>query len=295
MQQSYYGFLDLRAAQRRLAAKFARPRALLAHVIAFVVVMSAIWAYGVSENLWFHPDNFILPMLIGAVWSGVLALHGLIHLRRSAVSGERREMAVEAEMTRLIENNDNLSDDDLFATHRRLEAELEHQGRWSLALFTFALINALSWVVSFVVGPSSWPFQTTPFFAGIVVVGMMVYLQWRQQRLSGRSGWFTRWPLAHTALFFAGSIGLLLAGSARMMNPWDAERLIQLWGVGLLLHVLWSVAIWPLVKEFAPEEQEREREEPAKRKTGSRLALGDDGEVFDIDDSALSVKQARNR
>lgn len=43
MQTNYSTFLNYRAAQRRLAAKVARPHWLLLHVLTFVVTMTVIW------------------------------------------------------------------------------------------------------------------------------------------------------------------------------------------------------------------------------------------------------------
>src|SRR5664279_1184305 len=101
MQDDYFSFLDIRAAQRRLGAKFSRPHGLMLHTLAFVTAMTVILAYGTAWNLWVYRENFALPTLVGAIWSLLLALHGLRHYRRSSAIVERRELAVEDEMRQL--------------------------------------------------------------------------------------------------------------------------------------------------------------------------------------------------
>lgn len=293
MQDNYFGFLDYRAAQRRLAAKFQQPRALLLHTLAFIAAMSAVWAYGIGWRLWLYRDNFILPMLFGAGWSLLLAAHALLHYRRSAAMDERRELAVEDEMRQFIDQHgDGVDDETLFATHRQFEAGLERQARWSVSLTAFAIINALSWVVASINMGTSWAFQMTVPLAVLIIGGAQAFLNWQQQRWAGRRSWFTRLPLRHIVAYAAGSLGLWIAGAFRMINHWDADHAVFVWGIVLLLHIVWSVAVWPFIQRVTG--RSAQAEQPAKRKPArhvERLVLADDGEVLDIVDE--SVRQAR--
>jgi hypothetical protein len=283
MQNDYLSFLNYRAAQRRLAAKFARPRRLMLHTLAFIVAMTAMWAYGIAWRLWDFQGNFQLPVLIGVVWSVLLVLHALIHYRYCAALTENRELAVEAEMRQLTQDNrDQLDHDSLFVLHRKFEAELEAQGRWSVTLLAFAVVNFISWGVSaFDVG-TSWPFQMTLPLAIMTLGGVNLFLNWQHRRQTDRKGWFVRLPLLHIVAYGAGVIALYIAAVYRMINPWDVHTVIQLWGVVLLLHILLNVIVWPFMQRFLPENLLSTM--PAKRKPPARLVLSDDGEVLDIED-----------
>lgn len=285
MQNDYFNFLDYRAAQRRLAAKFARPRRLLLHTLAFIVAMTAVWAYGIAWKLWYFQQNFQLPVLIGVVWSVLLLVHALVHYRNSAATNEKRELAVEDEMRQFTQDNrDSLDHDSLFALHRKFEAELEAQGRWSVTLLAFAVVNFISWGVSaFDIG-TSWPFQMTLPLAIMTLGGVNLFLNWQDRRHRDQSGWFVRLPLLHIVAYGAGVIALYIAGMYRMINPWDVHTVIQLWGIVLLLHIVFNVILWPLLRGFVQGRQDSLQ--PEKRKPSARLVLSDDGEVLDIDDDA---------
>ena len=275
MENHYGSFLDYRAAQRRLAAKFARPHGLMLHALIFVTTMTAIWAYGIAWKLWYYQNNYTLPVLVGAVWSVLLVVHALLHYRRSPARVERRDLAVEEEMRALIEKHAD-DDESLFAMHRGLEADLARQGRWSLALVAFAAVNAISWVVSaFSIG-SSWPFQMTLPIAVIVIGGISIFMSWQQQRQMGRGDWFTRLPMRHIAAYLFGVVSLALAGTYRMINYWDVDTVIKGWSLVLMLHIVGMVVGWPLLQRVLPGER------LAKRKPPARLVLADDGEVLEI-------------
>jgi hypothetical protein len=281
MQDNYFSYLDFRAMQRRLSARFSKPRMLLLHTLVFVTAMSATWYYGLVWRLWLYRDNYILPVLIGVVWSIVLAIQALIHYRRSAAINERREMAVEEEMRAFIEaHGDEVDDQTLFDMHRQLDGDLQKQSRWSVALLAFGLVNAASWAIAAYDMGTSWGFQMTLPLAVLILGGVNLFLTWQQQREAGRTGWLARLPLRHIIAYGFGTIGLGLAGMLRLVNYWDSDNTIKVWGVVVLLHIIWSVLLRPVVQHFMPGESQSER--PAKRKTGSRLALADDGEVLDI-------------
>lgn len=283
MQNDYLSFLNYRAAQRRLAAKFARPRWLMLHTLAFIVAMTAVWGYGIAWKLWYFQQNFQLPVLIGVVWSVLLVVQALVHYRNSAAMNEKRELAVEDEMRQFTQNNrDSLDHDSLFALHRNFEADLETQGRWSVTLLTFAVINFISWGVSaFDVG-TSWPFQMTLPLAIMTLGGVNLFLNWQHRRQTDRKGWFVRLPLLHIVAYGAGVIVLGLAGMYRMINGWDANTLIKGWSIIVLLHIVFNVIVWPLLKGFVTRRQDSLQ--PEKRKPSARLVLSDDGEVLAIDD-----------
>ena len=294
MAQDYLHFLEDRAAQRRLAARFARPRWLWLNTLLFVVVLTLIWEYGVATRIFLYREFYDWPVFIGVIWSMVLALHGVIHYRRSAAVTEKRELAVEDEMRQFIEHHGAEADQStLFEMHHSLEAELQQQSRWSLGLMAFGLVNALSWLVSSLISVgTSWPFQTTLPLAIAVIGGVSMFIHWqRQRRLEGRN-WFTRLPLGHIFAFFLGAVGLGLLGVFRLINSWDAENLIKLWGLIVVLHVVFAEAVLPVfntVKRFVF------RNQPDKRKPAVPLELmiGDDGEVLDLADHEAKQYQAR--
>jgi membrane protein implicated in regulation of membrane protease activity len=291
MQDDYFGFLEFRAAQRRLAARFSQPRALMLHTLIFVTTLTAIWVYGLVYRLWMYRGNFDWPTLLGAGWSLILAAHALLHYRRSPAMGDRRELAVEDEMRQLIEKSeDRIDHESLFATHRSLAAGLERQGRWALALLAFALVNAVSWVVSAINIGTSWPFQTTIPLALLIVGGVNAFSIWQQRQHEKQDDWFARLPLRHVIAYGAGSIGLVLAALLRLINPWDADTLVAGWGMVLLVHVVVAVAVWPFVRRFLPDT--RHQEQPAKRKPGARLVLADDGEMLNAIDGDAERFQA---
>ncbi len=287
MENNYFSYLDFRAAQRQLAARFARPHGLLLHSLAFVTAMTAIWYYMIATGLLMYSDNFRLPVLIGVVWSMILLAHAVDHYRRSPALVEQREVAVETEMRGLIEKNGaGFDHDTLFTMHNRLETLLEGQGRWARALLAFALINFLSWGLSaFTIG-TSWPFQMTLPSAVLLIGGVNLFLRWQAARTGGEGGWLTRFPLRHIALYGVSMIALAVAGAYRMVNPWDVNTVVQVWGVALLLHIIFSIVVQPLIERFLQPQPMNET--PAKRKVPARLVLADDGEVLDINDQDVS-------
>jgi hypothetical protein len=294
MQDDYLSFLEFRAAQRRLAARFSQPHALMLHTLIFVTTLTAMWVFGLVWRLWLYRGNFDWPTLLGAGWSVLLAAHALFHYRRSSAMGDRRELAVEDEMRQLIEKSeDQIDHESLFAMHRSLAAGLERQGRWALALLAFGLVNAASWVVSAINMGTSWPFQTTIPLALLTIGGVSAYATWQQHRREKRDGWFARLPLRHVVAYGAGSIGLVLAALLRLINPWDAETLIAGWGVLLVLHMVVAVVVWPLIRRFLPDTLHQEQ--PAKRKPGARLVLADDGEMLNVIDGDSERFQAHRR
>lgn len=277
MQNRYFSYLDQRATQRRLAAKFIRPRKLAIHTALFVIVMTAIVAYGTGAGLWFYRVNFELPTVIGLVWSIALALHAMRHYRRSAARTEQREIAVEEEMRHFIDSNGGSIDDEtLFAMHRGLENELETRGHWSTALTAFAAINVLSWLGTAMNIGTSWGFQLTLPSAILIIGGVKVFLHWRQQRRMGQKTWLSRLPLAHIVVYVFGAFALGMAGMLRAVNAWDAENAILVWGAVLLVHIALMVVIMPILQNVMSSVSPAE-----KRKGMPQLALAADGELVE--------------
>ena len=179
-----------------------------------------------------------------------------------------------------VENSgEQVDQDTLFATHRELESRLERQGCWSLGLFAFALVNVLSWAGSAINIGTSFAFQMTVPLAVLIIGGIPVFMSW-QARQHERAGWFARLPLRHLIAYAAGFIGLWFAGTSRLINPWDANTLVEGWSILLLIYIVWAVVVGPLIQHFWPGRQRSEQ--PAKRKPASQLVLADDGEVLDI-------------
>ena len=79
-------------------------------------------------------------------------------------------------------------------------------------------------------------------------------------------------------------LALYLAGVFRMMNHWDASNLTLVWGIVLILHIVWNVLLWPGVQSLRSDQASSTAAQPEKRKSGDQLVLADDGEVLDITD-----------
>jgi hypothetical protein len=293
MDENYFSFLDKRAAQRRLAARFSRPRWLWLNTLLFVMVMTLIWEYGITTRIALNRNFYDAPVFIGVIWSVVLGLHGVLHYRRSAAVTEKRELAVEDEMRQFIEHHGADADQaSLFEMHHSLEGELQRQSRWSLGLMAFGLVNAASWLVSALNVGSSWPFQTTWAFAIAVIGGVSAFKVWQRQRQLEQRNWFTRLPLSHIFAFCLGGIGLGLLGVFRLINSWDAENLIWLWLMIVILHILVAEIALPVfnrVKRFVW----RDPTEKRKPAVPLELVIGDDGEVFNVMEQDVKQYQAR--
>ncbi len=293
MPQDYLHFLEDRAAQRRLTARFSRPRWLWLNTLLFVTVMTVIWGCFIAFRLFFDPVNYYFPVLLGVIWSFVLALHSVIHYRRSAAVTEKRELAVEEEMRQFIEHHGAETDQaSLFEMHHSLESELQDQSRWSLGLMVFGLVNALSWLVSAPNVGSSWPFQTTLPLAIAVIGSISAFKVWQRQRQLEEKSWFTRLPLRHIFIFCLGAVGLALLDVFQMINNWDAENLIVWWALVVVLHIIAAEAVVPIfngVKRFLFRNQHDKR----KPAVPLELVIGDDGEVFDIGEQDTKQYQAR--
>ncbi|HVU12897.1 MAG TPA: hypothetical protein VHD90_16580 [Phototrophicaceae bacterium] len=286
IQDDYFSFLDYRAAQRRLAARFAHPRALTLHTLAFIVAVTTMLAYGVAVGWWYDPSNLLAPTVLGFIWSLLLLLHAVWHYRRSAASSERREVAVEEAMRQLIAQHEGgIDNEQRFTLHLSFEAALEQQGSWSGLLLAFAVVNAVSWGLSVLNVGTSWPFQMTQPLAVLILGGGAFYVTWQRRRREGQRNWFTRIPVLHIALYAIGAPILALLGAYHAINYWDAQTLIGWWTLIVLAHILFAVVILPLIERLIPQR------EVAKRKPSQRLMVGDDGELVEIDEP--EIRQAR--
>ena len=290
MEDNYFTFLDYRAVRRRITARFVRPRWLMIHVILFVTTMTAVWAYMGAAQLWLWRDNFILPALVGTVWSMVLAVVSLVQYRQSAAVTTRREQAVEDEMRHFIADHGDSDHAELFDMHMQLERSLEQQGQWFTALTAFTLLNALSWgLSSFNVG-TSWPFQMTLPLAVIIIGGIKLLLGWQQENTAPDShrGWFARLPLRHIFGYATGVLVLELIGMLRLANRWDVQTLQQGWGIVLVAHIVWSMLLWPVLQRWFPAQATHK----PKRSLDHLMLLDDDGELADDDVEARKSKKS---
>ncbi len=288
MPDSYLDFLDQKAAQRRLLAKFAQPRLLLLHTIAFVGVVTGLWWVIMPLLRWVPLTLFNLPALAFFAWSIVLAAHALLHYRRSSARTEARELVVEAEMRQLIEQHSgDLNDDALFAMHANLAGQLERHGWLSQGLTVFALVNAVSWFGASLNLGTNWGYFLTLPTALILVGGVYGFRAWQHSRKTGGGGIFARLPLRHLIVYALGVVLLAVSVSARMVNPWDADALVGIWTLAVLLHVVWSL-LAPVFSRASLEHQAQ----AGKRKQAPRLALADDGEL--ISESDLNAADSRS-
>lgn len=292
MPNHYLDFLDQRAAQRRLKAKFSQPYALLLHAVAFVIVMTGFWAYLLAWLALDYRLDWSPLAMVGLGWSVLLAVHALIQYRRSAADGKRRDLAIEDEMRQFIEKNgDQVDDDDLFAMHRALSSDLERDGRWSLGLVIFSVINVVNWVIAAVNMGTSWAFQLTLPAAVVFIGGSYMYQMWQQNRTAGRDTWFTRVPLVHIGAYVIGTIALALLGMLRLINPWDVNTLVGWWTIALVSHIALAVLILPLLNWIF-----RGRSASlAKRKPAEHLMLDDDGEIVEVVEPGAPSYQTNTR
>lgn len=297
MPNQYLDYLDQRAAQRRLAAKFAQPKLLILHTVAFVGAVTALFATIVPQLRWVPLGTFNAPALGFFLWSLVLAGHALWHYRHSAAVAEKRELVVEEEMRGLIEkSNQPLGDDALFAMHDSLSSSLERQGWLAQGLTTFALVNAVSWLGVALNQGTSWGFQLTLPMALVLVGGVYGFRAWQQRRRTG-GGWLGRLPLHHIIVYGVGTFLLGIAGTLRMINSWDVNTLVGTWTGLLLIHIFVAVIGKPLLEQFFGEgtgESTGKRKVSARKPT-ERLILSDDGEIIDLlerHDDAHSRKAA---
>ena len=295
MPNDYLGFLDQQAARRRLLANFSQPRLLLLHTIAFVGVVTALWAVIIPLLRWVPLSLFNLPALTFFVWSIVLAAHALLHYRRSSAVAETRELAVEAEMRQLITQNPAAVDDDaLFALHTTLGSDLERDGWLSQGLTVFALVNAVSWFGASLNLGTSWGYTLTLPAALVLIGGIYSFRAWQHSRKNGDGGVVTRLPLHHIVVYAVGMVLLGIMGSARMINSWDIDNLVGGWTIALLLHILWSVVGAPLFRRASLAHEAHTA--PAKRKNTARLALTDDGEILSTSETdATETSSAKHR
>lgn len=297
MANQYLDYLDQRAAQRRLAAKFAQPKLLLLHTVAFVGAVTALFGVITPLLRWVPLGTFNAPAFGFFLWTLVLAGHALWHYRRSSAISEKRELVVEEAMRGLIAKSDQpLDDEALFAMHDRLNGSLERQGWLAQGLTTFALVNAVSWLgVALNLG-TSWGFQLTLPMALVLVGGVYGFRAWQQNRRNG-GGWLGRLPLHHIVIYGVGAFLLGLAGILRMINSWDADTLIGLWAGVLVIHILVAVFAKPLLARFFSEGTGKStgKRKVSAEKPNERLMLSDDGEILDLlerPDDAHSRKAA---
>jgi len=59
---------------------------------------------------------------------------------------------------------------------------------------------------------------------------------------------------------------------------------VMVWGVVVLLHIIWSVLVQPLAQRVMPRPAPAAAATTEKPKHGARLALADDGELVELDD-----------
>lgn len=282
MPEDYQTFLEQRDAERRLRAKFSQPRLLLLHTLAFVGAVTVLWGAIIPLLRWVPLGVFNPPALAFFVWSIVLAAHAVIHYRRSSARSEARELVVEAEMRGFIESHANVAvDDDLFALHQSLSSDLARNGWLTEGLTVFALVNAASWFGASLNLGTSWGYQLTLPIAVVLVGGVYGFRAWQHSRRNGGGSFLARLPLHHIVVYGVGTLLLAVAGSARMINPWDVDTLMGGWTIVILMHILWSVALAPLFRRAAQEHQGQVKQ-GGKRKNADRLTLTDDGEIMPI-------------
>lgn len=299
MAHDYTQFLDYQAARRRITAKFSRSRGLWIHIVVFLATMSAIWGYGTGNRLWLYPENFIWPTVLGAFWSLLLTGHGIMSYLRSSTRSSRREEAVEEAMRQLIQQNPGdvaAHQDELFALHRELDANLKQQAFWFPPLTVFTLINAVFWLATLLNIGTSFAFQLTAPLAVFVIGGIGLYTAWRERRNNGQDDWIARLPLPHIGLYIFGNFFLGLLAIFRAINMWDQQTIWGWWTLIIIAHILYAIILQPVTQVVKAKRQpagvlapETFQHDKAKR----RLALSDDGELVEVLDEEQGESSLR--
>jgi hypothetical protein len=245
--------------------------------------MSGIWYFGNPFLLWRMPENYVLPVLLGLVWSFVLAGHAYWTYRRSAARVVSREEAVVAELQQFVQQSDmGYDQQSLIEMHQQLEDGLEAQGHAVIALTVFAVVNVLIWIMAVANIGSSFAFQMNWPIALVVIGGINAFSTWQRQKRNGQQNWFTRIPLRHLTAYVFGVLALAIIGMLRLVNYWDVNTVVELWTWLLLAHVGFSVIVQPLWQRLSHWLMK-----PAKRKRSEHMLLDDEGELVDIIDDDL--------
>jgi hypothetical protein len=149
MLKNYRSYLDYKELRRRIEAKLSKPRNVLIHAWAFIIVNAIMW-----WTTWpwvYYPDianSPYLPGLITAAWSVVLLLHTLWSYFHSGFWPGKREAAIEAEMSALYEEpSHQMDDDDFFQIHRMLHQDIHQRAGFMFPLSMFAFSNLFLWIV----------------------------------------------------------------------------------------------------------------------------------------------------
>lgn len=150
MWNDYLTYLDYLELRRRVEKRLARPKALLFHVLIFILIVGGTTLYlhrSVSWNYYFYEPG---AAQIFTLWSGVLFLHGLFTFLRSGVFSGRREAIIEREMRKRLQDDVHfLSDNpqDLFRLHGLLYEDVGRRAKpfWLLSLFS--TLNGIGWWV----------------------------------------------------------------------------------------------------------------------------------------------------
>lgn len=208
MADNYSTDLEYQEIRRRIERRLSRGRALLAHVIVYLLaVLVIVW-----NGLYQIPDYTTYPWAVNlpltgafALWSVLLAGHGFFTFRRSAAGG-KLEPAIEAELRERLEEDDTTLMRDrrgALPLHHLLHGDLRRRAILIYTLLPYLVLNAgiwLSWVYDratktdsqFSVYPWFGPFQLPIII--LPLLALCAILQQRHQRYVRRM--LASWDLA---------------------------------------------------------------------------------------------------
>jgi hypothetical protein len=173
MWNKHWTFSDYLELRRRVEESLARGQWLFLNAAVFIIVALAMIGT-------LTPAHYYIEPTIGygmALWSLLLAAHGIWTYTRSSAVARRRSQAIDNEIHERVENDDTyLSDNpkDLFRLHRLLEEDIRKRS-WVISLGTgYTFLNALIWIPWAVMGADSlFAWMLTPFLALMVVLPLL--------------------------------------------------------------------------------------------------------------------------
>ncbi len=190
MWNSYWTFLDYLELRRRVERRVGGGLWLFLHIGAFIAVVVTLLA---PRPFYWINSYFIEPGAgqIMAIWSLILAIHGVWTFARSGAAAGARSRAIETEMRERLRNDDTyLSDNpkDLFRLHGLLEDDLRRRSSPTWVLTMYSIANALMWIPWAVFNDArdSFPWQMTPMTAVFLLLPMLAFSVFSRSRREGR-------------------------------------------------------------------------------------------------------------
>ncbi|MFN8373834.1 MAG: hypothetical protein U0694_13280 [Anaerolineae bacterium] len=190
MWNSYWTFLDYLELRRRVEKRLARGTWLLAHSVLFVFIAigAVLYAYSTRTYDIIVSRDFVYPVIgyCMALWSIVLAAHGLYSYNQSGAATEKRSQAIETEMREQVYNEDAYigSDTrDLYRLHGLLDSDIRKRANTMPLLLIFTLVNVLVWGAwAFTGAHSAFAWETTWQMVLFIFLPLLGWSAFQRQR-----------------------------------------------------------------------------------------------------------------